>query len=289
MIAGAGPAIIVAGGRARRLGGADKPMVPVAGRRLIEHALDAAAARRPVVLVGGPFEIDDERISWTREEPPFGGPAAALIAGLNALEPDVAAEEVLVLAADLPDAVRLVRLLDAEPLPADIDGIVATDAAGRTQWLAGRYRLAALRRAARAVGDADGVSMRELLSHVRLRTVPVGDAAADLDTWEAIEEYRRAHPTTAEPTTDQKDDTMTESPSDLETWVLGAAAELGVDPGEVPTGLLLDVTREIAHEVVRPAGPVTTFLIGLAVGRGSTVDEAVAAVRALIADRGSAD
>ena len=82
---------------------------------------------------------------------------------------------------------------------------------------------------------------------------------------------------------------MNDTPADLETWVRIASADLGIDPSEVPVGLLLDVTRETAHDVMRPAGPVTTFLIGLAVGRGSTLDEAIAAVRTRIAEWNSAD
>lgn len=189
-------AIILAGGRARRLGGADKPLVPVAGRPLIEHALEAASGRERIVVVGGPFEIDDSRITWTREDPPFGGPASALIAGLCMLEGEPDGAEALVLAADLPEAVALVRILDAQPLAADVDGVVAVDEAGRVQWLAGRYRTGALRRAARVRGGADGVSMRGLLADLALSTVQVGGTAADLDTWQAIDEYRRAHPTT---------------------------------------------------------------------------------------------
>jgi len=77
---------------------------------------------------------------------------------------------------------------------------------------------------------------------------------------------------------------MNDTPADLETWVRSASADLGLDPDEVPIGLLLDVTRETAHDVMRPAGPVTTFLIGLAVGRGASIDDAVSTVRARIAD-----
>lgn len=77
---------------------------------------------------------------------------------------------------------------------------------------------------------------------------------------------------------------MNDTPADLETWVRSAAADLGLDPDEVPIGLLLDVTRETAHDVMRPAGPVTTFLIGLAVGRGASIDDSVSTVRARIAD-----
>lgn len=76
---------------------------------------------------------------------------------------------------------------------------------------------------------------------------------------------------------------MNDTPAQLEDWVRVTAADLGLDQDDAPIGLLLDVTRETAHEVMRPAGPVTTFLIGLAVGRGSSIDDAVATVRARIA------
>lgn len=76
---------------------------------------------------------------------------------------------------------------------------------------------------------------------------------------------------------------MNDTPAQLEDWVRVTAADLGLDHDDAPIGLLLDVTRETAHEVMRPAGPVTTFLIGLAVGRGSSIDDAVATVRARIA------
>lgn len=188
-------AIILAGGRAHRLGGADKPLVAVAGRSLLEHALDAAAGRDQVVVVGGPFEIGRHHVVWTREDPPYGGPVAAVIAGLRMLDDETDTAEVLLLASDLPEAVALVARLDASTLPGGADGLIALDADGREQWLAGRYRLAALRRAVHGLGDGVGAPMRHLLGELTLSVVDVGAAAADLDTWEAIDEYRRAHPT----------------------------------------------------------------------------------------------
>lgn len=69
--------------------------------------------------------------------------------------------------------------------------------------------------------------------------------------------------------------------SDLEDWAARAAAELGVeDP--VPLGLLLGLSREAAHRVVRPAAPVTTYLLGIAVGRGADPAEAAARLEALL-------
>ncbi|WP_433299405.1 DUF6457 domain-containing protein [Actinoplanes sp. CA-030573] len=55
----------------------------------------------------------------------------------------------------------------------------------------------------------------------------------------------------------------------LNAWVEAAGRALGLAPGEVPTKAVLDVARDVAHGVVRPAAPVTAYLMGLAVGRGA--------------------
>jgi hypothetical protein len=52
----------------------------------------------------------------------------------------------------------------------------------------------------------------------------------------------------------------------LDSWVAELAAELGVDVAAVDRQLLLDVARDAAHGVARPAAPLTTFLVGLAAG-----------------------
>ena len=79
---------------------------------------------------------------------------------------------------------------------------------------------------------------------------------------------------------------MTLDPT-LDEWLATAAGCLDIDLdalGEV-TGLrteLLDVARDAAHGVARPAAPLTTFLLGVAVGRGMTVGDAAAAVRRVL-------
>ncbi|AGL21656.1 DUF6457 domain-containing protein [Actinoplanes sp. N902-109] len=54
----------------------------------------------------------------------------------------------------------------------------------------------------------------------------------------------------------------------LEEWLEAAAAELGLDAADVQQQMVLDVARDVAHNVVRPGAPVTAYLMGLAVGRG---------------------
>ena len=55
------------------------------------------------------------------------------------------------------------------------------------------------------------------------------------------------------------------------------AEALGLDPAEIDAQAVLDLARDAAHGVARPAAPVTTFLVGLAAGRAGGGPEAVAA------------
>ncbi len=73
----------------------------------------------------------------------------------------------------------------------------------------------------------------------------------------------------------------------MDGWVAAVCAELGID-GPVDRDQILDLTRDVAHGVARPAAPLTAYLIGLAAGRsadhaGSTT-AAVTQVKSLIAE-----
>lgn len=69
----------------------------------------------------------------------------------------------------------------------------------------------------------------------------------------------------------------------LEEWLTKVRAELDVPADALDTDLLLGLAGEAAHAVVRPAAPLTTFLVGVAVGRGVPLPEAAERVRALVA------
>ncbi|KFF58879.1 hypothetical protein JF66_15345 [Cryobacterium sp. MLB-32] len=53
-------------------------------------------------------------------------------------------------------------------------------------------------------------------------------------------------------------------PEALDEWLLALAERLGLEPAQVPVSALLDVARDVAHNVARPAAPLSTFLVGLA-------------------------
>ncbi len=73
--------------------------------------------------------------------------------------------------------------------------------------------------------------------------------------------------------------------SELQDWANKVARELGlpaaVDQTEVD--LILDLARDAAHGVARPAAPLTTYLLGVAVGQGADPAQAAARITALAA------
>lgn len=74
--------------------------------------------------------------------------------------------------------------------------------------------------------------------------------------------------------------------STLETWIAESSAALNLPSDSVDTAVrdeLLDVTRDVAHGVARIAGPITTYLIGLAVGAGMPRADAIRIVSGLAA------
>ncbi len=65
--------------------------------------------------------------------------------------------------------------------------------------------------------------------------------------------------------------------SSMDDWLAAAARELGLDPADIDRTLILDLARDVAHGVARPAAPLTAYLLGVAKGRGA--DETAAAAR----------
>lgn len=72
----------------------------------------------------------------------------------------------------------------------------------------------------------------------------------------------------------------------LAAWVTDVGRELGLDL-QVDVEVVLDLAGDAAHGIVRPAAPLTTFLVGVAVGRGARLDDAVQAVGRVLARRAS--
>ncbi len=179
-------AVILAGGRARRLGGLDKGALVFEGRTLVSRALEAATVAGNRVVVGNPALAGvPSGVRVVRERPVFSGPASAVMAGVDALaEAGSTATWVLVLACDVVRSGDLTgALLEAAEGHPDADGVVPVDEESRRQMLVGLYRRSALSAARDGIGDVADLSMKRLLESLRLIEVLAGPgAAADVDT-----------------------------------------------------------------------------------------------------------
>lgn len=176
-------AIVLAGGRGRRLGGVDKAALPVPGGTLLDRVLHAVAGCEPVVVVGPPSVTDGRPgLRRVQEEPAYGGPAAGLLTALATLADDPA--YVVVVAVDLPgltpDTVARLRVA------ATGDGAVLIDEGGRRQPVL-MVRVDRLRAAAPGPEVWPGLSLRWLLEPLSLIEVAaVDDEASDVDTSEDL-------------------------------------------------------------------------------------------------------
>lgn len=226
-------AIVLTGGGSTRLG-QDKATTVVAGQRMIDLILGQLPAV-PVVVVGPDPGIPG--ITVTREDPPGGGPVAALAAGLGCVTTPWAA----LIAADMPFAVPMLLRL-----PRTGDAVVPVSQ-GHPQPLCAWYRVGAL-------GDLrPAMSMRAVLAALDATYVEVPAAqVVDIDTPADLAQVRR----------------RLTIMGGMDKWVNAVRAELGLEE-DIDVDLILDVAKEAAHGVQRPAAPVSTYLMGLAVGVGA--------------------
>jgi molybdopterin-guanine dinucleotide biosynthesis protein A len=188
-------AIVLTGGTAARMGGADKGSIEVDGVTLLERALAATMAAVEVVVVGEPVPTT-RPVTFTREDPRGGGPAAGLLAGADAFYRPCDALQVL--AVDMPRTTpgTFARLADALAAPSydgpPPDGALLVDGAGRRQPLCAVYRWTSLQRARPEQREHEhGLPVHRLLGALQLVEVDaVGDEALDVDTWEDLRRIR---------------------------------------------------------------------------------------------------
>jgi molybdopterin-guanine dinucleotide biosynthesis protein A len=133
--------------------------------------LDAVAGAGRRVVVGPPQYVP-VGVALTREEPPGGGPVAAVAAGLACID----APWVAVLAGDLPfltaDAVDVLRAAAAA-----YDGAIALDDGGRDQFLTGVWRTSALKTA------GGGPSMKSVVAGLDVVRVSLTGAPDAPPAW----------------------------------------------------------------------------------------------------------
>jgi molybdopterin-guanine dinucleotide biosynthesis protein A len=171
-------AIVLAGGRGSRIGGA-KPELPLGGWPLLDHVLVAVSAASNRIVVGPSRHGLGEPI-FVSEQPPGSGPVAAIAAAIDQLQQPLVA----VLAADLPfirgELDQFRAALEVTP---GKDAAILVDTNGRLNYLASMWRTSSLRRVVSELGDPAGLPVRALYESADTINIPDFDAlGADVDT-----------------------------------------------------------------------------------------------------------
>ena len=79
---------------------------------------------------------------------------------------------------------------------------------------------------------------------------------------------------------------MASQPEQWTRWVERACAALDIDPSDVDIPLVHELSKNVSHQVTRPLAPVSSYVLGIAVGRALAEGRAVGAdERAALADR----
>lgn len=82
---------------------------------------------------------------------------------------------------------------------------------------------------------------------------------------------------------------MTESsrslpPEALDAWAAALRDRFALAEADVPVAAVLDLTRDVANGVARPAAPLGAFVAGLAAGRAGDDPAEIRAALAAVAD-----
>ena len=161
-------AVVLAGGASRRFR-PDKLAEQLDGEPLLDHVLASLPEQVTTVIVVGAVREVTRPVIFASEEPPGGGPAAALVAGLRRAL-DESNDAIVTLPGDSPLAGQaagvLLSRLGSEP---NIEAVVGIDSAGHEQPLELALRRAAAEQLLAAAGPsgAAGVSARRLLDALR--------------------------------------------------------------------------------------------------------------------------
>lgn len=258
--------LVLSGGRASRLG-RDKASTPINGVTMMERVLRAIPQEAQVIVVGEYPEDSKREVIVTREEPTGAGPLAAMAAGLRY----VTNSNFLLLATDMPFVGDLgVKLLEVlEAIPSEFEAVIPIDDEGQYQPLCAAYRTESVRRALERIGELTNGSMKRLLSELRYQRYDQQEAwvLSDVDTVANLDDARsRASAIEGETTMDE--------------WIAEVKLALGLTV-DVDVDLLLNLAREAAHNVTRPAAPITTYLLGIAVANGADAKTTAAKIERL--------
>jgi len=170
--------IVLSGGASSRFG-SDKSKALIQGRSLISRILDSMPDEMDVIIVGPDPGVQSHAYRCIQESPQGGGPVAGFKAGIEICQSDIVA----LVATDMPFAViHILNLMNMM----DSDSVMYIDNEGFRQPLAAVYRVEAVNNAFNILGNIQGLSMNEFISHLDIvdiaMSADVAHSLRDIDT-----------------------------------------------------------------------------------------------------------
>ena len=259
-------ALILTGGKSTRFG-SNKSRAMFGERSLIEELLASFPQDIDVIVVGPTITNSSRPLKYAQEDPPGGGPVAAISAGIELVQTNFVA----IIATDMPFAGQIIEFL-SEDLFFTEDALIPLDARGVRQSLCGIYKVDSLRNALGNLTAVDGQSMRNLMQHLQVKELRLPPQLEriliDIDTPSDLE---RAIGLKAG---NQK------GVNAMDKWIDAVQKELGINV-KVDQESILNLARDAAHTIERKAAPITTFLLGIAVAGGADPKEAARQIELL--------
>lgn len=236
--------IVVAGGNALRLAGIDKTMLPLGdnGNALLVDVINACPGN---VIVVGKARPGVSGVTWVADLVPDGGPASGIWSGLV----EVTSEYVFISAGD--QRITKTQVDQICQAAQGHDGAWAVRQDGTGQPLLACVKTELIRD---LLLETQGVNASPLRLMQQLNMAGVSlqtHEVLDIDTWQDVRKV-------------MKEQQMSDV---TPIWLTQVAALLGIPDTEVPMNTLLDLTREVAHNVERKSAPLTTYLVGLAAAK----------------------
>ncbi len=176
------PAVVLAGGRASRMGGGDKCLLPLAGRPLLAAILDRLAAQAgPLALNanGDPGRFDRFGLPVVADTlSGFAGPLAGVLAAMEWAARTTDAEAVVTVAGDTPffPADLVVRLAAGRTGPARI---ALAASSGRLHPVFGLWPVALRQDLVRHFADTDDASVRAFATRIGFDRIDFADGDVD--------------------------------------------------------------------------------------------------------------
>ena len=243
--------IIIAGGKSARMNYVDKLSLPLGEQTLLEIAISNSVGN---TFLSTNLVKDFNKIVSVKDVHPDGGPAVGVWSCLQRIE----SEYVLVLAADQPFAGKY--------LP-ELIQVAVNHQAGA--WLKVNNEFQPFASCVKrsllldALLESEGVnvSMREVLLSLKLSEISLTIKGVwDIDTW-ADYFYALGQ--------------VNEKSAMTEEWIQALSKQLQLNIDFLDKEEILDLTREVAHNIERKAAPLTTFLLGYLAGKNNLEKEEI--------------